>query len=289
MNILCLTFVVLSFGITQDDVFRGINDTTNSALRTGITIAGGRVPKVKGTTCYMHAQELVVQHALGLRQRSVNKKIVDEFAVGKALKDKVKILVSKIMDKRNKQRFIWYSDYVKKYLKMDVRKLELPNDTRVSGVFLMYESVLRSKKAISMYCSGGNESLEYLPLALTDPEWDLLAETYTVLKYMNVVAMTSQQQSIDSNCLSYYSVCYARFFMESSNSFDIMNLSQHWTPATDPNSIPVVTLQLQQLPPETRELKQRLIKEFDHYFAGPDSDHLSMMIFHPVMVWQGIK
>jgi hypothetical protein len=45
------------FNIVGNDVFRGINDTTSSALATGKMISGGRAPAIKGTTCNMHQQE----------------------------------------------------------------------------------------------------------------------------------------------------------------------------------------------------------------------------------------
>jgi hypothetical protein len=54
------------YGITAQDVFRGVNDTTSAALRTGLLLSSGRGPAEKGTTCFMHAQELVLKHALGL-------------------------------------------------------------------------------------------------------------------------------------------------------------------------------------------------------------------------------
>jgi hypothetical protein len=67
---LLLTLNLLSthnrYGITPLDIFRGINNTTNSALKTGLMLSSGRCPLEMGTTCFMHAQELVVKHALGL-------------------------------------------------------------------------------------------------------------------------------------------------------------------------------------------------------------------------------
>lgn len=51
----------------------------------------------------MHAQELVVQHALGIRKRSKNGEDVDTFEPGRLLAKKVRVLVSKIMDKRSKK------------------------------------------------------------------------------------------------------------------------------------------------------------------------------------------
>jgi hypothetical protein len=47
----------------------------------------------------MHAQELVVTHALGLRKCSKNKIVTVSFELGVILKEKFKLLVSKLMNK----------------------------------------------------------------------------------------------------------------------------------------------------------------------------------------------
>ncbi len=98
-----LSILCFRYDITIDDVRRGVNDTTSAALKAGTTISGGRQPKQKGTTCQMHAQELVVTHALGLRTRKKRGfGVVDSFESGRLLRERVKKLVSKIMDKNQR-------------------------------------------------------------------------------------------------------------------------------------------------------------------------------------------
>ena len=115
---------------------RGVNDTTNSAVKTGLLIAGGRQAKNRATTCHMHTQELVVGHALGIKARTRNKLPIEPYETGVDLRDKVKNLLSAIMTKKKKYRFKAYHDYCLT-LGMNVRRLELTNETRVSGIFLM--------------------------------------------------------------------------------------------------------------------------------------------------------
>jgi hypothetical protein len=50
----------------------------------------------------MHAQELVVTHALGLRERSKAGVVTDQYEAGKSIRKKVKNLLSKIMDKKQR-------------------------------------------------------------------------------------------------------------------------------------------------------------------------------------------
>jgi len=54
------------FGICQDDIFRSVNDTMALALKAGTLVAASQQAKNGGTTCHMHASELVLKHALGL-------------------------------------------------------------------------------------------------------------------------------------------------------------------------------------------------------------------------------
>lgn len=83
----------------MEDLFRGINDTTSSAKATGLIDDQNRGTVIKGQSCNMHAQELVVTHTLGLQKRSKNNAIIDESPDSLKQKDKVKLLVSKIMNK----------------------------------------------------------------------------------------------------------------------------------------------------------------------------------------------
>jgi hypothetical protein len=69
-----------------------------------LLIAGNCQPLIKGQTFNMHAQELVVTHALGLRKCSKNKIVTVSFELGVILKEKFKLLVSKLMNK-NKNLF----------------------------------------------------------------------------------------------------------------------------------------------------------------------------------------
>jgi hypothetical protein len=57
------------YGITPLDIFQTVNDITNSALKVGLMLSSGRRPTEKGITCFVHAQELVVKHTLGLSAR----------------------------------------------------------------------------------------------------------------------------------------------------------------------------------------------------------------------------
>lgn len=238
----------------------------------------------------MHTQELVVKHALGLNHRSKNKVKYDENVAGLHLRDRVKALVSQLMNKRKKNIFLKYKSYCLAQLGSEVLRLEIPNDTRVSGVFRMYESILRAKCSLTYFCKNSDEHQElFEDLLLTNAEWQDVAETHAILKLFNVVALTSQQQSVDSNCLSYLQIQIARFYISCEETFSVINIQQSWKSNTDIDLIPINMLGKHQLSANSINLIDKLKYELRRYFAQPDSDVLIMMVLHPLMVKGGIK
>ncbi len=173
---------------------------------------------------------------------------------------------------------------------MDVIKLLIPNETRVSGVFTMYESLLRSMRCVNNYCYRSAESNLYEDVVLTEAEWTSVAETYALLKITNRLAMTSQIDNIDANCFSYFNVAKTRdsLVMITEMGLNVLDVSATWAPTLEPSLIPTVTKGYHQLELATQTLIGRLVKEYDTYFPFPDSDQIQMMLLHPVMVWKGL-
>ena len=130
---------------------------------------------------------------------------------------------------------------------------------------------------------------EFESFNITPTDWQVLAEFYSVMKVMNVLAMTSQKQSIDANCFSYLSVAYARYMVSSAKSLKVIEFSNHYNPSMEISKIPIITLEIHQLNPLTQTFLKRLTKEFDYYFDHPDGDQTKMMVFHPIMVWRGLE
>jgi hypothetical protein len=237
----------------------------------------------------MHAQELVVTHALGLRERSKAGVVIDQYETGKSLRNKVKNLLSKIMDKKAKGRFKEYKAMCQEYLHCNCPKLELPNDTRVSGVYRMYQSALRSKKMIVLYVSNSKDSTKFQESVLSQKDWQQIAETESLLRNMDVLAMSSQKEGCTSNVFSYYYVARARTCISKLKYLDVYDLDESWTPATPTERIPLKRLRREDLLDETKELIERFDSEFEKYFPYPDTDQILMMMLHPVMLWSGFR
>jgi hypothetical protein len=265
-----------------------VNDTTNAALKAGVDLAEGRCPTTKGTTCQMHAQELVTSHAMGIRERSKNLVSVDNFAPGKNLRNSVKALVSRIMDKRAKGRFKEYNNISMKYLRIKALKLEIPNETRVSGIYNMFLSALRSRKLIVIFLDTCKEPAKFADVELSDVEWQFLAECEALLRTMDVLAMNSQKDDVTGCVFSYFYVARSRFLMKKISMLNVVDLSKNqWTHKDDFDCIPKILTPIEDLQADTLTLIKRFEVEFQRYFPHPDSDQVMMMVFHPIMIWRG--
>jgi hypothetical protein len=238
----------------------------------------------------MHASELVVKHALGLSLRKGRRGQPDDtFEIGVQLRDRVKTWLSTIMSKKAKSRFTKYKEYCKTRLGVDVIRFQLPNETRVAGVSLMYGCALRSRKTLMQYCSNSAEAIQYDEIKLTELEWVQLAETYAILSVAHNMSLVAQQESADSNCCSYFQVANARYAICKQPDIKMIDITRLWDPQTELDKIPTVKKVRNQLSLETTELVSRFDREFKHYFPKPDSDQLVMMVFHPVMAWRDFK
>ena len=130
-------------GIEKEDIFRSVNDTTNSAVKTGFLLAGER------GTCFMHLTQLVLKHAIGKLTRSKNGVVQDKFPEMDTLRSKVEKASSWLMDKKAKGR---YKNYEKHMLaaKRTARKIIQPNSTRAGGIVLHDGDMIAARFSLSL-------------------------------------------------------------------------------------------------------------------------------------------
>jgi hypothetical protein len=192
--------VLARCGIEPKDIFRAVNDTTNSALMTGRMMAG-----VDGT-CVMHEVDLVIKHALGVvkrRKRGVG--VVDSFPDCEAFRKKVKKCLSYLMDKKSKSRYAKYEIMMKTSGRRAV-KLFMPNSTRVAGTYLMYQSAVKNRWNLRFYW----EQMEQKSDFLENAEWILVAQLEAVLYPIAQLSKLVQTDMKGSNAYSFLHV-YAVF------------------------------------------------------------------------------
>ena len=129
------------YSTTQQDLFRPVNDTTASALLMGRLIVGCN----DSGTCGMHMCELITKHAMGQVTRKCNKQVVDSFPEMEMFRSNIRKFASSIMDTKQKPKYKQYVKFVETLNSgKQPLKLETPNDTRVTGTMMMYQTMLRS-------------------------------------------------------------------------------------------------------------------------------------------------
>jgi hypothetical protein len=264
-----------------------VNDTTNAALLTGHLLSLGRNKKENKNTCAMHTQELVVTHALGIRQRRAVNEVVNDFPEGCNLRERVKALLSFVMDRKSKARFKEYTSLCNDNTGTKGIVLELPNDTRVAGTYRMFLSCLRSRIPLQIFCTSSSQSEKMIALKLNHNEWQLLAEFECVLKECHELAMQTQLDMVGANSYSYFAAQDTRYRLATQKMFEYVDLKCNYLPSSIRSDLPKTKDERAHLHVETQTLLTRLVTEFKFYFGKPDSDQLLQMFFHPYMVWSG--
>ena len=231
----------------------------------------------------MHAQELVVKHALGLATRKSGGKVVDSFPPGKELRDNCKALASKVMDKKAKGRYLEHEELSMKTWNVKPIKLKTPNETRVSGFYILMVSLLRAKCLIQVLMGESNYTSIYKSCIIGNEEWRLIAEFEAILSNMHHLAMASQGNETGEIAFSWFEVSMCLLTLKSKKrKYSVVHTAQSWSPDTQMEQLPTIKLVYDQLTTSSQELIDRLIIEFARYFPGPDSDQLLAMHLHPV-------
>ena len=156
--------------------------------------------------------------------------VVDSFGLGHNLKTKVKLLLSTVMNKKQKQRwvnFVELAQYGNE--KKKVPKFVVPNETRCSGVFMMFQSALRGRCILNVLDTRGEFCDVYKNLMLKEREWSLVAEFEAVMSLTHELAMASQTQHPGEMAFSWFNVveCRAKLVDDGEmHKFNVVDVSK---------------------------------------------------------------
>jgi hypothetical protein len=221
-----VAFLVYRYGIHKDDIFRAVNDTASPAIAAGLLISDGRRP-VGGTTCQMHAVELVLKHAFGLVERRSGGQVIDSFVQGKELRDRCKALASKVMDKKAKARFAEYEALSMETWSVKPIKLKTPNATRVSGDYILIVSMLRAKSLLQVLVGQSKHTQAYKDCIIGSDDWKLIAEFEAVMSHIHHLAMTSQGDEPGEIAFSWFELSMCWLTYKSKDKKNTMWLTVH--------------------------------------------------------------
>jgi hypothetical protein len=122
-------------GVKQEDLYKSVNDTTNSSVKVGFLLTGE-----KGMWA-MHNTSLLIGHATGILQRSSAGQVRDSFVHLLELFKELLDASGWLNNKKAKGRYLRYARLMNQ-LGRKARKLVVPNSTRVSGIVLHLKSLL---------------------------------------------------------------------------------------------------------------------------------------------------
>ena len=170
------------YGVHRGSLLGAGVDTTTSALATSRALTASEYED----RCVMHVASLVFGHAAGLRERTVNKKVVDEFTVCMRLLKKAVALARYINDNYKKHAAVNGNK---------VLKLVVPGDTRIFGHLICIESLLCSMHVINKTFFQPKTDLNRAK-NLTADEWTTIAEIHSVCAELQHFGMGSQADAV---------------------------------------------------------------------------------------------
>ena len=180
--------VLVRCGIVQSDIYKSVNDTTNASVATGRDLAG------EEGTCVMHVANFIADHASGKRTCTANKHVIDSFPECKAIREKTRAMIKHIWSKKAKQCQVQYAER-NSHLSMNIIRIGLDNDTRISGTERMYQGSLRSRWTTNNYFCKEPAVLRR-DKELTEEEWHSLTEIEAVMMMRSILARTAKTRAI---------------------------------------------------------------------------------------------
>ena len=129
------------------------------------------------------------------------------------------------MDTKEKSK---YKQYVKFVETLNNRKqpleMETPNDTRVTGKMMMYQSMLRLYWDLHYYMQSSDALQSLKNIYATPDDWDTMRETDALLWSTQVLLMNLQTNTPAAVAISPLLVCFAQLKLPRASSDVVRNI-----------------------------------------------------------------
>jgi len=287
-------------GIEEKDLYKAVNDTTNTALKVGRLLTG------ENGGCAMHEVQLLLEHAMGTRKRSANTIVTDSFPEAQAIRKKALAASGWLMERKAKGRFKTFETLLKEQ-GLNVKRIQQPNSTRAAGTQIHFESILVQRFTLPVLWAR-----ELGAKSLSNEDFFLVAQFAAVLHAMAVLLKVVQTDLPGSMAYTYYLlfrtwVTYMtndQWWVAETRSSEVVDVTDKW----DGNArwpkrnyfgqpiekivkgtmINVVPISRNKLDERAKTLIDRLCKEFLNYGAKPTKNRLLACACHPFMATHGM-
>jgi hypothetical protein len=296
-------------GIEKEDLYRTVNDTTNSAIKTGWNLTG------KKGTCAMHRTNLIIEHATGRKTRKQGKKVTDEFNECEEIRKETFEFGSYYNNNRRKQVYLALQRWCAER-KISVCRIALPNATRAAGTALMYRSIIRQRWVFREYWHATRDPGRK---KLTDSGFKVIAQLESVLYPVSNLVKQVQTDSFGSMSYTFLHVfpCLVDYLLTNFWYVASVDLVDHQDNSTwwhggarfpersewgmplasekDPakyvgknvvHFTKVTTNELEEVP---KRLIERIQREFKKYGGIPTEDQLLAMACNPLSATTGFQ
>ena len=286
--------LLLGVGITTGDLSASVNDNTTAAVLAGKYIVG---QKDKTGKCDMHKAELVLKHATGLVQRYHNRQLMDSNTEFLELWQIFKQFASWLTSKKSPKRMRKFREACIA-MGMKIVSIPLPNDTRVAGLILTIQALLRCKFVMDAYSTltGFRSDPKFKKLYPEEKEWKLLAQYEGILAPLKQVSMSLQSDEPGASSAALLEI-YCAYFQATTMRSDskeyggvsCLNVSSgaetQWDARDTMDDLdrlrdPILYKDLEAGP---RHLIRRIIAEYKHYLFHRDEDGIKAVCANPLL------
>lgn len=291
-------------GIWKEDLYKAVNDTTNTALKVGRLLAG------QNGSCSMHEVQLALDHAVGKKTRKRNNKIVDSFKEAEAIRLQALKASGYLMEKKAKARFKKYKELMVEKGRVGQR-IAQPNSTRAAGINIFYESIIRQRFNLHVYWFKMKDSMKDkngkpLNVTLTDDEFWQLAQFAGILYPIGLLIKLVQTDTPGAIAYTHFFVFRTFYTYLCTESFYVpeTKIAEHeaegqtkWNgdarfpkrdflgipqePYTMGSMIQLVEVKKDDLTDISKKMVKRLVKELKQYGAEPNDNRLLAMACNP--------
>ena len=237
----------------------------------------------------MHLGQLLTGLALSIVERKKNGEVINHWEPFQVLYKKTKEMAKYVCDKKNK-RLDALLRFVESIGKL-FRVINIPNSTRVCGVWLLIKDSLCEMHALRLY---GMELSAFDNLVLSREEWKQLAEFEAVMRTACVFCFGVQADRVEVACEIIFMLSRMKMAYEETTEYDVVDTSGSWNGDTAFDDLPRIKMtrepnQQNSLSTASIELINRFRRSYDEYFAIVNPDRLLAMMVHPMMATHGFE
>ena len=176
----------------------------------------------------------------------------------------------------------------------DPKMIPLPNDTRVSGQFLLVQGSLCCMNGLRLYAL---KTASFEPKNLSRQEWKQVAEFEAVMAVGHLLGFDSQSDRPEVAAEMPLRLSLLKTHYEEEDEWEVVDVTKDWRANASLDELPRLKMTTSEEKAEedslplmseaSRALVKRFVASYAEYFGEINSDRLLAMLVHPLLGTQG--